>query len=212
MVSKKSKIIFLMPPKTASQSLTESLLDSSIRFDEINIQYPKIHLFLSELVEAHDIKNIEEYKIIQVTREPLERYISSYFHQKKILKGIKTKISDMDIDDFTEHFHDCLGHSNFIKNFYGNEKVIKNMILSGKSWGGSRLYLNQTQWNDLDMPIHYFKLEELQDGLEAISDLIGLYIPDLPQKNVGKNKKISTEYVENMVDLIFNSDYKILGY
>jgi hypothetical protein len=215
MVSKKSKLIFLMPPKTASQSLTESLLDSSIKFDEINIQYPKIHLFLSELVEAHDIKNIGEYKIIQVTREPLDKFVSSYFHQLKILRNANSNFSLMDLNDFAWHLHDCLIDSDdFLNSFYGNLKFIKRLISQGKSWGGTRLYLNQHQWNDLSIPIHYFKLEELQDGLEAMSDLVGLYIPDLPTKNVGKNKKDVeiTDSVKKIVNHIFYDDYKILGY
>lgn len=202
-----------MPPKTASQSFTECLLDSSIKFDELQVSYPKIHLFLSELVDAHEIQDIEDYKIIQIVREPLERYVSSYFHQLKIIQNVNTKINDMDLDDFTEHYYRCLMAGNFLKNFYGNTNFVKNSIQSGKSWAGSRLYLNQTQWNDLDMPIHYFKLEDLKDGLEAISDLIGVYLPDLPEKNTANKRDIQpSEFVKHFVKLIFHSDYELLGY
>lgn len=216
MVSKKSKLIFLMPPKTASNSLEESLLDSSINFDELTgVRYPKIHLFLSELVNAHGIKDVENYKIIQVTREPLDKFVSSYFHQLKISKDINTRFSGMDLHDFAWHFYDCLMDSdNFLESFYGNLQFIQKSVSKGRSWGGTRLYLNQHQWNDLGMPVKYFKLEELQDGLGEISDYIDVYLPDLPTKNVGKNKKDVeiTDSVKKIVNHIFYDDYKILNY
>ena len=191
MVSKKSKLIFLMPPKTASNSLKESLLDSSINFDELeNFRYPKIHLFLSELVQAHKIQDVENYKIIQLTREPLDKFISSYHHQLKIVQNKRSKLSDMDIEDFAWNMYDSLQSDDFMKSFYGNYEFVKKYIARGKSWGGSRLYLNQHQWNDMNMPVRYFKLEELQDGLSEISDFINVYLPDLPKKNVGEYKVI----------------------
>jgi hypothetical protein len=62
------------------------------------------------------------------------------------------------------------------------------------------------------MPINYFKLEDLKDGLEAISDLIGVYLPDLPEKNLGKKDIQTSEFVKHFVKLIFHSDYQLLGY
>jgi hypothetical protein len=219
MVSKKSKLIFLMPPKTASNSLSESLYDSSIDFDElVGFPYPKIHLYLSEIVAAYRIEDIVNYKIIQVTRNPMDRFVSSYFHQMRMIENKPVKISGMDIETYTRHFFKSLIHSedDFLERFYGNTKFIKNAVLSGNSWGGSRLFLNQHQWNDMDVKVEYFKLEDLKEYTTSLSDYIGVYIPELPEKNTNKKKvdyqSLVTPRIKQIVEFVYEYDYELLNY
>lgn len=208
-----------MPPKTASNSLSESLYDSSIDFDElVGFPYPKIHLYLSEIVDAYRIKDVENYKIIQVTRNPMDRFISSYFHQMRMIENKSVKISGMNIEQYTRHFFKSLIHSegDFLENFYGNTKFIKNAVNSGNSWGGSRLFLSQHQWNDMDMNVEYLKLEELQGDTKSLSDLIGVYIPELPVKNTNKKKvdyqSLVTPKIKQIVEFVYEYDYELLKY
>ena len=86
MVSKTQKIIFLYPPKTASNSLRVSLNDNGFIEDSQNNTYltPKLHLKLDEIMVAYDIESLDGYKVIQVTRNPYDRMISSYYHQIRI--------------------------------------------------------------------------------------------------------------------------------
>jgi hypothetical protein len=78
MVSKTQKIIFLYPPKTASNSLRVSLNDNGFIEDTQNDTYltPKLHLKLDEIMVAYDIESLDGYKVIQVTRNPYDRMIS----------------------------------------------------------------------------------------------------------------------------------------
>lgn len=222
MISKKAKLIFLMPPKTASNSIKECLLDSSIDFEDFDSSFksPKIHLYLSELVEVFEIDDLDKYKIIQVVRNPTTRFVSSYFHQLNIIpkNAQNIKISGMSFVEFTEHFHkSLLSEGHFIDNFYGNSRFIKNAIRNGKSWGGSRTYLNQLQWNDLkDIDVHYIKLEELTEDITILSKEIGVYLPELEKKNTNKLEvdynKVLTKETQAIIDEVYYSDFLKLKY
>lgn len=217
MLSKKHKVIFLMPPKTASQSLRESLLDSSIVFDKIQCR-PNIHLTLSELMKEFKISEsqLSEYKIVQLTRDPYQRFISSYLHQMRLLPARvpDIKIRGMSIDTFSEHLTKCIFKVNFLNCFYGNTSFIERKIASGKNWAGTRAFMAQTDWNDVGADVKYFKLDDLKDGMDPISDYLGIYLPDMPMKNVSEEKTadLYSETVASAVSYIFDIDFQILGY
>ena len=209
-----------MPPKTASNSIKECLLDSIIDFDEFPQYYtaPKIHLFLSELVGLYDIKDWREYKIIQVVRNPNTRFVSSYFHQLKIIpkdaEGVKIK--KMSFSDFSNHFYNSLNSDNFLAEFYGNYKFIHRAIFGGKSWGGSRTWLNQIQWNDLGAKIKYIKLEDITDDITPLSDELGVYLPSLEKFNTNKSKTDYNSMIDNdtqaIINEVYHQDFSKLNY
>ena len=94
MIIEKEKIILLLPPKTASNSLRKLLMDSGFYFRPPirKVDYPIYHLTLSEICYVYNIPidQLTNYKIIQIVRNPYDRFISAWFHQMDILK---TKMS-----------------------------------------------------------------------------------------------------------------------
>ena len=61
MVSKKHKLIFLVPPKTASTSVFTTLAESGIERDFIppSLGQPRMHLKLSEIKTLFNIPSFE---------------------------------------------------------------------------------------------------------------------------------------------------------
>ena len=86
MISTEKKIIILSPPKTASTSLGDVFRRAQINFNVSTkiVGYPVFHPKLSEICELHDIVNPEEYTILQFTRNPYYRFVSSYYQLIRI--------------------------------------------------------------------------------------------------------------------------------
>jgi hypothetical protein len=198
-----------MPPKTASNSLNECILDSSLKIESYpnNYNYPKIHLFLSEIVNVFDINEIKEYKIVQLTRNPYYRFVSAFFHNKKILPK-NHPFQSLNIIEFAKRNLQKLS----IKKPYESIDFTNK-----KSWGGRRTILQQNQWCDIDdVNIKYFKIEDLQNGMDKVSDFIGIYLPDMSVQNEN-NIKVNyddylTDELKHLIKLLNYHDFKILGY
>jgi hypothetical protein len=139
MVSKTQKIIFLLPPKTASNSLHFSLNDNGFLEDSQNDTYlvPKLHLKLDEIMVAYDIESLDGYKVIQISRNPYDRMISGYYHQIRIFNRPDfesiTSISGYTFDQFLLHLNSTINSENFIEDFYGNSSHINYVIENKKT-------------------------------------------------------------------------------
>ena len=72
-----------MPPKTASNSIRTTLEEQGVVFLKDTQKLPQVHLKLSEIINRYDIDNLDDYKIIQIVRNPYSRFVSSFFFQKK---------------------------------------------------------------------------------------------------------------------------------
>jgi hypothetical protein len=72
MIDKDKRLIVLMPPKTASNSLKETMEKNGIKFSvpSQKISTPLIHLKLNEIIKNFEVNDLSEYKILQVTRDP----------------------------------------------------------------------------------------------------------------------------------------------
>ena len=190
MVSKKEKLIFLTPPKTASKSLKECLLDCSLDFEPFeNTLVDTDHLYLSELVKYFDLENLLQYKIIQVVRSPYDRFVSAY-----ISSG-----SEMSLDDFAESFYNSIFNSE-IKD--EKESYFKN-----------RAFLNQTQWNDMRADVVYLKIEDVSKNIKVLSDEVGVYLPELETLNSQDYERMNfSEKFIHIINKIYKKDIEKLKY
>lgn len=207
-----------MPPKTASTSLRLNLLDNGfIRSkpkEDVGL-YPN-HPKLSEIVDTYEIDSLSGYKVIQVTRDPYLRFISSYFHQIRMVESLNVLVNKRDFPVFLNHLSSTINSPNFIKDFYGDESFVDWAINNNNTWGGSRFYHLQSSWKDMDCDYHHFKLEDISNDLSGISNLIGLDLPPLIVHNknplrVTYDKYLTDNHKEIIRD-IFSVDFDTFLY
>jgi hypothetical protein len=213
MISVKDKIILLLPPKTGSTSLRTCFTMSNVKFDVpiIKPDFPYYHLTLSELLLYHSIKinEIKNYKIIQITRNPYDRFISAWKHHNRLTK--KNISLDTIIKDLVENYHLLLNNNDlFYVNFYGSINH-KEAAFKKNNWGGIRFWYAQSWWNDLDANVHHYKLEDLSKNTDHLSDLIGISLKQLPhmrQGNISYNDYSScfTSNVKNFINEKYTED------
>jgi virulence-associated protein VapD len=218
MIDKNKKIIVLMPPKTASNSI-RTLLEQFgyVFYQDSKIKSPQIHLKLSEIIKLYDVNNLNEYNIIQVVRNPYHRFISSFFFQKKIIpSGYSIKFKNFDLNEFTNHLLDSKRSNDFVSNFYGDTSFVNDCIQSGKSWGGTRFYDKQVDWNDVCVDVKYFKLEELSEETTQLQSYLNLPNEKLPKVNsqglVLDYFELLTPDVKDIVVKLFKEDFEKFEY
>jgi hypothetical protein len=222
MVSKTQKIIFLYPPKTASNSLRYTLNENGFIEDSQNNTYltPKLHLKLDEIMVAYDIESLDGYKVIQVTRNPYDRMISAYYHQIRIFNRpdfeSSVSISEHTFDQFLIHLNLTINSENFIDDFYGNSSHINYVIENKKSWGGIRFYNTQSSWKNIDCDFYHFKLEDLTKDIKPLCDLINLPLSPLYQINTNPEKVDyeihKTPQNKLIIQNLFSEDFNTFGY
>lgn len=208
-----------MPPKTASNSIRGLLETSGFVFckEEHPINHPQIHLKLSEIVELYNVDNLEDYKIIQVTRNPYIRFVSSFFFQHKILpRDYVPTFKNYNLEQFTKHLVQAINSKDFIKSFYGDPSFVHHNIRNGINWGGSRLYDTQVSWNDTNHEITYFKLEHISHDLTPLKEFLQLECAELPNINSQKLQfdytSLLTPDVKQIISNIFCEDFMKFGY
>ena len=208
-----------MPPKTASNSIKQTLEKQGVNFSIPNKKTtsPLIHLKLNEIVDLFEIDDLNEYKVFQIVRNPYKRFVSSYFHQMRILNNMRTvKFINYDLKQFSEHLYNTINSENFLENFYGDTSFVESSIRTGISWGGSRLYDTQLSWKNLDCNITYFKLEDVSVDIQPISDFLKIPLPKLEIVNIFSKGKNYSELINNKIKLIieeiFEEDIKVFQY
>jgi hypothetical protein len=206
-----------MPPKTASNSLKECLLDSSLKIEEFpkNFKYPEIHLFLSEIKLVFGIKDLEKYKVVQICRNPYTRFASLYYHNIRLLPK-NHPLLELNIEEYADKALKSIVSENYLDEFYGEDKFYYKSIKNKKSWGGTRTILEQTQWCDAPANIKYFKIEDLQDSMDSVSEFIGTYLPELNVVNKNKTDvnydSVMTDKFKSLVQKLHYGDFKKLEY
>lgn len=209
MVSKNSKLIFLMPPKTASNSLRKSLLDSEIIFDNFDPDYhkPNTHLFLSELIENFKIGNPEEYIIFQIFRNPLEKFVSAFYNFRSQVPPYFF-ITKIGLNEFVMLYQECLKSENYINCMYDDPYYVRDMINNKIHFGFTRYFLEQNKWNDVNMKVNYIDFNRINSSLESF----GIKIPELTFENVGfKNKETLSENSVKILNEIYSRDFGLLN-
>jgi hypothetical protein len=225
MVSKKNKVIFLLPPKTGSTSLKKCLIDAGINFSNQikRVDYPVYHSTLSEIMEVYDIKEneLDEYKIVQIVRNPFDRFISAWQHQIDISsRMLSTSYSLSEMINKVEFHKNLLPNEidKFYELFYGSVKFKINSFKNG-TWGGMRFWCEQNWWNTKTDTTKYFKLEDLKTNTSELSDYIKINLSSLPHIKPNSQSKRNLDYrayytEENMnsVKKLFNNDITLFNY
>tara|TARA_R110000803_G_C11891633_1_gene311019 strand:+ start:115 stop:780 length:666 start_codon:yes stop_codon:yes gene_type:complete len=211
-VSFKHKLIFLTPPKCSTFSLQQFLIDANI---EVNkplrpLSTPFYHATLSEIVYSYkiDLEELKQYKVIQILRNPYDRFISSYFHQQDLIG------KQIDFNTFlkkVEQFKYLLPYNinEFYLNFYQDD-------------GGVRFYYEQNWWNNLNIKvnINYLKLEDISKNSTSLCKLLNLdyHIPFLcKNKNPIDKSQFYKEFnnisqYKSRIYTLFKKDFKLYNY
>ncbi len=220
-VSKTDKIILITPPKTGTHSITEYLLKSGIQSDKPTIfpNYPIYHLSLSEICKVYDIsaESLLNYKIIQCVRNPYNRMVSAWLHQNSIL-NTDTSFSDLLIK-VKENKHLLPNDvDSFYISFYGSIEHRRQSFRKG-NWGGLRFYFEQNWFNDVNVDVKYFKLENLSKSTKELSDFLNIKESEFPHmnKNVNNKNELDYKYVytdseKSLVDDMYSVDIKMFDY
>ena len=214
--SKKDKIIILATAKAGSTSLAELLQHSSIAPTKPLIKVPSLfyHPTLSEICYSFRIQpdKLNEYKIIQIVRNPYDRFISSYFSQAKLfplLPNLETVVSNLEKVKFLLPQNEDL----FYASFYGSLDYKSYSLTKTNSWGGMRFWYEQNYWNNLNADVNVFKLEDLNKDSRSLTDLIGMQPIQFPVKRKGTydTPKLSKE-LKNRVYSLYQNDFKLFKY
>ena len=228
MISKEKKIIFLLPPKTGSTSLKRCIMEAGVHFSTPTkqVDYPVYHSTLTEIMEAYNVREDElgDYKIIQIVRNPFDRFISAWKHQTEIVSRFTNtphytiSLSEM-IDKVKNHKHLLPNNiDDFYIQFYGDLSFKTNSFKNG-TWGGMRFWCDQIWWNNITNTTNYFKLEDIKKDTTELSDYIGLKLPKLPHIKPNMHSKRDSDYRAyytdgdmESVNKLFNNDITTLNY
>ena len=230
-VSLERKLIFLTPPKCSTYSLEEYLNRGGIKMDE-PFRFPSTpfyHATLSEILFAYNIpiKSLKNYTIIQITRDPFTRFISSINHLQRLFNQ---KILIEDFLKFLENYRYLLPF-NVSEFFYllFNDEACKwdryRLNQGGFNEGvkkilkdGVRFWYEQVWWNDIKAKINYFKLEDLAKDTSSLSNLLQIEILKYPHNNNNNNNNNNINSFElsneqkNKIYYLFKNDFKYLNY
>lgn len=206
-----------MPPKTASTSLRNTLQKSGITFSfPAQRTSPLSHLKLDEIIKIYDVHNLAEYKILQIVRDPYQRFMSGYFVLMKLIHDVDNiKFKNYELNQFAKHLYESKKSENFISNFFGDISFVENKIKNNEGWGGTRLFDTQTSWKNLDCEITYFKLEDISGDVSPISNFINLPINGFDFLNSTGNKnylELIDEEMKKIINELFYDDFKSFQY
>ncbi len=165
-------------------------------------------------VHGLSAENLTSYRTIQVVRDPFARFVSAWRHQERILGE---KIDLQVLLEKLKRYKSLLPHSweEFYLKFYDDPDHRKRSFARG-NWGGLRFYMDQVDWNDVDQPVQYFKLEELSADMSKLSELLGLSLPPLPVKNKGDYSGTTNDLLtleeRAQIHKLFERDFSTFGY
>lgn len=196
MVNKEKKIILLTPSKCSSNSLINLLLNNGINLESPLRDLDDIysHPTLSEICYSHDIdlESIQNYKIIQIVRNPYDRFISGYNHQKSIYP-LCPPLGDFIYNLEKNKYLLPYNINDFYKKFYGDIGFKYFSRSNNNGWGGLRFWYEQNWWNNIEVKVNIFKLEEISNNSLPLTNLLNIPNTPYPKIKKGEYKKINLD-------------------
>ena len=181
----------------------------------------KINKLLSETLKAYDIKidELNQYKIIQITRNPYDRFVSAIYHQNTVMKKNYTLLEYL--EELNKYFN-LLPNNDYhpYEKFYGTILHRENNLKNNETphWGGLRFWFKQEWWNDIGADVNYFKLESIIKNLEELSEFINIKLVDFPYIRPGysyrnnKYEKYFNETTRVDFEKLYSSDIEKFNY
>ena len=200
MIDQENKRIILLPPKTGARSFVISLKMLFLKNTIPHIYTwngNMLHKRLDELVEHYKMKDIENWKIYQTARNPMNRVPSAFFHE--------ARLKNWDLPEKKQSFED------FVKNIHNHKNIKDPMQLKGM-----RFYVPQVFWADsIKYSVQYIKLEE--DNSEVYVDM-GLP-KDFERPIINANpdhgsdySDMHTEETKKIIKSLYKDDFLKINY
>lgn len=220
MINRKDKKLILLPPKTGTVSFESLFKNDFCGYSSYSRSNPvsHIHMYLDEAIKYYEIEDIGNWKIYQTARNPMDRIVSAFLHQKRILRGLGKRVDNMQFESFVENvkkYHHLLPKE---------EKVFSKAVLSRdeiipkkhKTSRGVRFYIPQTTWaNPNKYNVKYIKLGENNSKLYADMGLPSdLELPQLNKSKLNKSryKYIHTNKTKDIVRSLYKNDFVTINY
>ena len=231
MINIKDKKLILLPPKTGTMSF-ESLFKNGFcgysPYDRL-IRKKHFHMYLDEAIKHYGIKDIENWQIYQTARNPMDRIVSAFLHQKRMMKKNgkshpqyeDPKLSKFDhfIENLNEHHHllpmdeHAFAQKTFLMYSISNRRIRRR---PRKNLAGIRFYVPQTTWANPDVyNVQYIKLGENNSKLYADMGLPeDLERPQLNRSGFFKDDytRIHTDRTKEIVRSLYKDDFLKINY
>ena len=175
-------------------------------------------MYLHESIEHYGIKDIEEWKIYQTARNPMDRMVSAFLHQKRILRGLNKQMDNTSFEDFVKavnKHHHLLPEK---ERTFANSVLSKDGILAKNDncSKGVRFYVPQTTWADPQKyNVQYIKLGEDNSGVyEDMGLPSDLKLPFLNKSKFNKSryKYLHTEQTTKIIESLYKDDFDKIKY
>jgi len=220
MINRKDKKLILLPPKTGTVSFESIFKNDFCGYDSYSRSNPvhHIHMMLHEAVDCYGINDIENWEIYQTARNPMDRIVSAFLHQKRILRRLGKLVINFNFEEFIElvnKHHHLLPEK---ERTFANSVLSKDDIMpeNKKSSRGVRFYIPQTTWADPDKyNVKYIKLGEDNSNIYKQMGLPeDLTIPFLNQSKLNKSryKYLHTDKTNKIIHSLYSDDFKKINY
>lgn len=220
MINKEQKKLILLPPKTGTVSFESLFKNDFCGYSSYSRSNPikHIHMYLDEAIECYGIKDIENWQIYQTARNPMDRIVSAFLHQKRILRKLGKRVDNIKFESFIENVnkhHHLLPEK---ERTFASAVLSKDNIITKehKSSRGVRFYIPQTTWANPDKHnVQYIKLGE--DNSSIYKDMglpedIKLPILNESKLNKSRYKYLHTEITNKIMKSLYKDDFAKIHY
>lgn len=228
MIFPSKKTIFLLPPKCGTSSFVRLIKDNTSLFDDPLTTDRGRH----SLLEANNSKlekngeNLQDYKVYQICRNPLDRLVSSFLYidqqnetrkkqpprrrirNPKHIRRVRRPLEGLNFVDamkltlpLVSHYPTTEKLSGIFR--YTDTKFYKKYLkdhphpfFRTAGLNYFQFYIPQYLWNNVNANITYLKLEDLQEDNSILSEIFEENLPVFPTANEGKPSLKKLPYIE----------------